>query len=102
MRFRVDGTLREVVQPNRALHAALISRLKIMAELDIAEKRLPQDGMVKATGLPKSSFCMACYDGNYPVAYDLKLEKNIMERRRARVESLGESLAKEELQTKLL
>ena len=46
MRFRVDGTLREVVQPNRALHAAMISRLKIMAELDIAEKRLPQDGRI--------------------------------------------------------
>jgi general secretion pathway protein E len=44
VRFRVDGSLREVVQPNRALHAALISRLKIMADLDIAEKRLPQDG----------------------------------------------------------
>ena len=38
--------MREVVQPNRALHAALISRLKIMAELDIAEKRLPQDGRI--------------------------------------------------------
>ena len=46
VRFRVDGTLREVVQPNQALHAALISRLKIMAELDIAEKRLPQDGRI--------------------------------------------------------
>jgi len=46
VRFRVDGTLRDVVQPNRALHAALISRLKIMAELDIAEKRLPQDGRI--------------------------------------------------------
>jgi len=46
VRFRVDGTLREVVQPNRGLHAALISRLKIMAELDIAEKRLPQDGRI--------------------------------------------------------
>jgi len=46
VRFRVDGTLREVVQPNRALHAALISRLKIMSELDIAEKRLPQDGRI--------------------------------------------------------
>ncbi|SHF72465.1 type II secretion system protein E (GspE) [Lampropedia hyalina DSM 16112] len=44
VRFRVDGSLREIVQPNRALHGALISRLKIMAELDIAEKRLPQDG----------------------------------------------------------
>ncbi len=46
VRFRVDGSLREVVQPNKALHAALISRLKIMAELDIAEKRLPQDGRI--------------------------------------------------------
>ena len=46
VRFRVDGSLREVVQPNRALHAALISRLKIMAELDISEKRLPQDGRI--------------------------------------------------------
>ncbi len=46
VRFRVDGDLREVVQPHRALHAALISRLKIMADLDIAEKRLPQDGRI--------------------------------------------------------
>ncbi len=46
VRFRIDGTLREVVQPHRGLHAALISRLKIMAELDIAEKRLPQDGRI--------------------------------------------------------
>jgi general secretion pathway protein E len=46
VRFRIDGTLREVVQPNRALHAALISRLKIMADLDISEKRLPQDGRI--------------------------------------------------------
>ncbi|MCE1249854.1 MAG: Flp pilus assembly complex ATPase component TadA [Comamonadaceae bacterium] len=46
VRFRVDGSLREIVQPNRALHAALISRLKIMADLDIAEKRLPQDGRI--------------------------------------------------------
>jgi general secretion pathway protein E len=46
VRFRIDGDLREVVQPHRALHAALISRLKIMAELDIAEKRLPQDGRI--------------------------------------------------------
>ena len=38
--------MREVVQPNRALHAALISRLKIMAELDIAERRMPQDGRI--------------------------------------------------------
>jgi general secretion pathway protein E len=46
VRFRVDGTLREIVQAHRALHAALISRLKIMADLDISEKRLPQDGRI--------------------------------------------------------
>ncbi|MCI0538441.1 MAG: amidophosphoribosyltransferase [Verrucomicrobiales bacterium] len=60
------------------------------------------DGMVRATGLPKDSFCMACFDGNYPVPYDPTLEKHIMERRRARVESLGDALAKEEKQPKLL
>jgi len=63
---------------------------------------LSLDGMVMATGHPRAGFCMACYDGNYPVAYDSKLEKNIMERRRARVESLGEALAKDELQARLL
>ncbi|RCS56808.1 type II secretion system ATPase GspE [Parvibium lacunae] len=46
VRFRVDGMLRDIVRPKRALHAALISRLKIMASLDIAEKRLPQDGRI--------------------------------------------------------
>ncbi|MGH8086799.1 MAG: ATPase, T2SS/T4P/T4SS family, partial [Stenotrophomonas sp.] len=40
VRYRVDGTLRDMVQPRRALHAALVSRIKIMAHLDIAEKRL--------------------------------------------------------------
>ncbi len=44
VRFRVDGVLADVFEPPRALHAALVSRLKIMANLDIAEKRLPQDG----------------------------------------------------------
>ena len=44
VRFRIDGVLRDVIEPPRALHAALVSRLKVMASLDIAEKRLPQDG----------------------------------------------------------
>ena len=46
VRFRVDGALRDVVRPRRELHAALVSRIKIMAQLDIAEKRLPQDGRI--------------------------------------------------------
>ncbi|MEE4301251.1 MAG: ATPase, T2SS/T4P/T4SS family, partial [Pseudomonadales bacterium] len=44
VRFRVDGVLREVVRPKRALAALLVSRIKVMARLDIAEKRVPQDG----------------------------------------------------------
>ena len=46
VRFRIDGTLRDIVRPKKAIHAALISRIKIMAQLDIAEKRLPQDGRI--------------------------------------------------------
>ncbi len=46
VRFRLDGTLHTVAEPHRALHAAMLSRIKIMANLDIAEKRLPQDGRI--------------------------------------------------------
>lgn len=46
VRFRVDGVLREIVTPKRALAPLLVSRIKVMAKLDIAEKRLPQDGRI--------------------------------------------------------
>ena len=46
VRLRIDGTLRDLIEPARALHAAIVSRIKIMSQLDIAEKRLPQDGRI--------------------------------------------------------
>ncbi|MEX0731401.1 MAG: type II secretion system ATPase GspE [Aquisalimonadaceae bacterium] len=46
VRFRVDGVLREVLEPPRLMAPMLISRIKVMARLDIAEKRLPQDGRI--------------------------------------------------------
>ena len=46
IRFRVDGILREVLEPPRVLAPLIISRIKVMARLDIAEKRLPQDGRI--------------------------------------------------------
>ena len=46
VRFRVDGVLREVVQPRRELAPLLVSRIKVMGKLDIAEKRVPQDGRI--------------------------------------------------------
>jgi len=47
IRFRVDGVLHEIMTPPKRLEPALISRVKIMANLDIAERRLPQDGRIK-------------------------------------------------------
>jgi type IV pilus assembly protein PilB len=47
VRYRLDGSLYEVMAPPKKLQAALTSRLKIMADLDIAERRLPQDGRIK-------------------------------------------------------
>lgn len=46
IRFRIDGVLREVLKPNRKLASLLVSRIKVMAKLDIAEKRIPQDGRI--------------------------------------------------------
>jgi amidophosphoribosyltransferase len=63
---------------------------------------LSQEGMVKATTLPKESFCMACYDGNYPVPYDPVLDKHIIERRKRQTETLGEAAEKDSRQIPLL
>jgi amidophosphoribosyltransferase len=63
---------------------------------------LSQAGMVKATGQPAESFCMACYDGKYPVPYDPVLDKHIIERRKRQAQTLGEAVAKDSEQIKLL
>jgi amidophosphoribosyltransferase len=63
---------------------------------------LSQEGLVKATGLPANSFCMACYDGNYPVSYDPAVDKHIIERRNGRSTGLAETLSRELAQIKLL
>lgn len=47
VRFRVDGMLRDIMSPRKMMHAAVISRLKILGEMNIAERRLPQDGRIK-------------------------------------------------------
>lgn len=47
VRFRIDGILREVMKPPKKMHKAVVSRIKIMAKMKIAEKRLPQDGRIK-------------------------------------------------------
>ena len=63
---------------------------------------LSQEGMVKATGRNGNSFCTACYSGDYPVPYDPKLDKQIIECRRQRTQGLSNALTAEQKQIKLL
>lgn len=49
VRYRIDGVLHEAMRLQRGLHSGVVSRLKIMADIDIAERRVPQDGRVSAT-----------------------------------------------------
>jgi general secretion pathway protein E len=88
VRYRVDGTLRDVVSPRRALHHALISRIKIMACLDIAERRLPQDGRIalRVGGRPIDVRVSTLPTGHGERAVLRLLDK---EAGRLRLESLG-------------
>ncbi|WIF94511.1 type II secretion system ATPase GspE [Caminicella sporogenes] len=47
VRFRIDGDLQEIMTPSKSTHSAIVTRIKIMAKMDIAEKRIPQDGRVE-------------------------------------------------------
>jgi type IV pilus assembly protein PilB len=47
MRYRIDGVLRELMNPPHGMHAAIVSRVKVVAKMDIAEKRLPQEGRIR-------------------------------------------------------
>ncbi len=49
MRYRIDGVLHDLIHADQSLHNAIVSRIKILANLDIAERRLPQDGRIRAT-----------------------------------------------------
>jgi type IV pilus assembly protein PilB len=53
LRYRIDGVLTERPSPSKNLHAAIVSRIKIMADLDISERRVPQDGRFKIRALGK-------------------------------------------------
>jgi amidophosphoribosyltransferase len=58
---------------------------------------LDVEGMVRATGLPKNEFCLACFNGQYPIPIDLELDKFIIERRKARSRLLNDDVAHPEL-----
>ncbi len=54
IRYRIDGALRELMRPPAGLHAAICSRVKVVGDMDIAEKRLPQEGRVRIVASGKS------------------------------------------------
>lgn len=94
VRFRVDGVLREVMKPPRKMHKAIVSRIKIMAKMKIAEKRLPQDGRirVKIKGKP-----IDIRVATIPTMYGEKVAMRILDRSAVSFD-LGElGLEKEQL-----
>jgi len=77
VRFRIDGVLRDIVNIPSALHVIVISRLKIMANLDIAEKRQPQDGRI---GIKVAGKNIDIRLSSLPTAYGERIVMRLLER----------------------
>jgi general secretion pathway protein E len=77
VRFRIDGVLKDIIRIPQGLHAAMVSRLKIMSNLDIAEKRLPQDGRI---GLKIAGKSIDVRLSSLPTAYGERLVLRLLER----------------------
>jgi general secretion pathway protein E len=90
VRFRVDGRLREAFAAQAALHSALVSRIKVMASLDIAEKRLPQDGRIR---LKLAGRAIDVRLSTLPSAYGERVVMRLLDRTTGRLdlEQLGMS-----------
>src|SRR5690606_41982384 len=60
VRFRVDGELKEIITPKRQFAPLLVSRIKVMAKLDIAETRVPQDGRISLRLAAREADVLVC------------------------------------------
>lgn len=78
VRFRIDGVLHEVMHPPRHLHHSLVSRIKVMSNMDIAERRIPQDG--RAT-LKVDDRLVDIRVASLPAAYGEKITLRVLDRR---------------------
>jgi len=88
VRFRIDGVLHDVLHPPRRLHGSLVSRIKVMANMDIAERRVPQDGR---TTLKVEGKTIDVRVASLPAAYGEKLTLRLLDRsvRLLTLEELG-------------
>lgn len=88
VRYRIDGVLFEAMNPPHTMHAAIVSRMKIMANLDISERRLPQDGRIRAVVHNRK---VDLRMSTLPTAYGEKVVVRILDNRSINVplEALG-------------
>jgi general secretion pathway protein E len=92
IRFRVDGVLREVLSPNRKLASLLVSRIKVMAELDIAEKRIPQDGRIS---LRIAGRAIDVRVSTMPSSYGERVVMRLLDKNNARLDLVDLGMTKE-------
>lgn len=90
VRFRVDGSLRDIVDMRPDLHAALVSRIKIMASLDIAEKRMPQDGRMS---LKLGGRMIDVRISTLPTAHGERVVLRLLEKNYSRLDLLKQGMA---------
>jgi type IV pilus assembly protein PilB len=88
VRYRIDGVLHEVMRPPKRIQAGVLSRIKIMAEMDIAERRIPQDGRV---GLLVDGKAIDLRVASLPTVYGEKIVLRILDKSNVllRLEDLG-------------
>ncbi|MBU4273156.1 MAG: GspE/PulE family protein [Planctomycetes bacterium] len=86
IRLRVDGTLRELAPPPRSLFVPIISRFKILAKMDIAEKRVPQDGAIALRGAGKRVDLRV---STVPTVYGEKMVMRILDKGAIPIELTG-------------
>jgi len=83
IRFRIDGMLREILRPQRKLASLLVSRIKVMAKLDIAEKRVPQDGRI---GLRIGGRAVDVRVSTMPSSYGERVVLRLLDKNNVRLE----------------
>lgn len=93
IRYRIDGVLREVLSPPRTLGPMLVSRIKVMAKLDIAEKRLPQDGRI---GLQIGGRNIDLRISTLPTTYGERVVMRILDKQQVRLNLSDLGMSKED------
>ena len=90
VRYRIDGVLRDLMKPPPGMHSAIVSRIKVIGKMDIAEKRLPQEGRVRKS-LPRGPRDRSAAVSSMPTLLGEKLVLRILDKSnlKVRMESLG-------------